>query len=66
MSEPLSLTPAELDAELGEQLPGRDVLALVNINAILAAANVGLAANALAVDSTAAAYAGQTIAVFQS
>jgi hypothetical protein len=61
-----SLTPAELDAELAEQLPGRDVLALLNVNAILAAANVGIAANALAVDSTAVAVAEQVIFISQS
>jgi hypothetical protein len=59
------LDQRELELETAEALPERSVLALVNINALLAA-NVGAALNVGTVNSVAYAEAVQTIVVIQS
>jgi hypothetical protein len=53
----------ELDRELGEVLPAREALSLVNITNITAV-NISLALNAATIGSTAAAGATQGIVVF--
>lgn len=68
MNHPIQtgLTSAELDGQQAERLPARQVLALVNLNAILAAVNASLAVNALTENSFAGAVGLQTIVVEQS
>ena len=62
MSESLSVT--ELECQLGEELPERSVLALINLNSILAS-NVSAAVNAGTVNSIAWSSANQYIRVSQ-
>ena len=54
----------ELDQELGELMPRREALSLVNITNITAV-NVSLALNAATIGATAAAGATQGIVLFQ-
>jgi len=54
----------ELDQELGELMPRREALSLVNITNITAV-NVSLALNAATIGSTAVAGATQGIVLFQ-
>jgi hypothetical protein len=59
------LTPAELDAEGGEQLPEREQMSLINGN-IAAPINAAVALNALSDNSTAYASATQDAPIVQS
>lgn len=59
------LSTRELERQHGEQLPARHLMALLNVNAILAA-NAAAAVNAGSIDSAAFATAVQTILVNQS
>jgi hypothetical protein len=54
------LSKAELNEEVGEQLPGREAMSLVNAN-LFAPINLALAANILSDNSTAVAVANQSI-----
>ena len=58
MSEQSALTPEELSAASAEDLPDREQMALVNVNAALPV-NAAVAANVLSSDSTADAGADQ-------
>jgi hypothetical protein len=60
-----ALSTWELDSQHGEWLPARRVMALLNINAIVAA-NTAAAVNAATVNSAATAFAAQAIFVSQS
>lgn len=53
------LTPEELDQQVGEELPDREAMSLVNAN-IAAPVNVAAALNVLSDGSTAVANAQQT------
>ena len=59
------LSPDELDAETGEELPDREQMSLVNAN-VAAPVNLAAALNVLSDNSTAVAYAQQTAAIDQS
>jgi len=58
VSEQSALTPEELSAASAEELPDREQMALVNVNAALPV-NAAVAANVLSSDSTADAAADQ-------
>lgn len=59
------LTPEELHAESGEELPDREAMSLVNAN-VAVPVNAAVAANVLSDDSTAIADATQDAAIDQS
>ncbi len=59
------LTPAELEAQDGEQLPDREQMSLVNAN-LAAPVNAAVAANVLSDNSVAYAHATQTAPITQS
>jgi hypothetical protein len=59
------LTPEELEAQTGEQLPDREQMSLVNAN-VAAPINAAVALNALSDNSTAYANAEQTADITQS
>ncbi len=59
------LTPEELEAQEGEELPERDEMSLVNAN-VAAPINAAVALNALSDGSTATAVAEQTAPIDQS
>jgi hypothetical protein len=59
------LTPAELEAASGEQLPDREQMSLVNAN-VAAPVNVAAALNVLSDGSVAVADATQTVDIDQS
>jgi len=65
MSERPGLSPEELDAASGEQLPDREQMSLVNAN-VAVPVNAAVAANVLSDDSVADADAGQLSGVEQS
>ncbi|MDQ6727705.1 MAG: hypothetical protein M3066_16285 [Actinomycetota bacterium] len=58
------LTPEELDQQVGEELPDREAMSLVNAN-IAAPVNVAAALNVLSDGSTAVANAQQSGAITQ-
>ena len=58
------LTPEELEAQDGEQLPDREAMSLINAN-IAAPVNAAVALNALSDDSVAIANATQTADISQ-
>ena len=58
------LTPEELDQQVGEELPDREAMSLVNAN-IAAPVNVAAALNVLSDGSTAVADAQQSGAITQ-
>jgi hypothetical protein len=58
------LTPAELDAELAEELPDREAMSLINAN-IAAPVNAAVAANILSDGSVAYANAEQNVTITQ-
>jgi hypothetical protein len=58
------LTPEELAAQDGEQLPDREAMSLINAN-IAAPVNAAVALNALSDDSVAIANATQTADISQ-
>lgn len=60
-----SLTPEELNAQSGEELPEREEMALVNLNAAIPV-NAAVAANVLSDGSTAYANAVQDTPIDQS
>lgn len=60
-----SLTDEELQAETGEELPDREAMSLINLNAA-APINAAVAANVLSDDSVAWANAEQTGTIDQS
>jgi hypothetical protein len=65
MSEvPSELTPEELEAESGEELPDREAMSLINAN-IAAPVNAALALNVLSDNSTAVADATQSAPITQ-
>ncbi|HEX3622727.1 MAG TPA: hypothetical protein VHT97_10465 [Acidimicrobiales bacterium] len=53
------LSPEELDAQTGEELPDRDAMSLVNLN-LAAPINAAVAANVLSDGATAYGNAAQT------
>jgi hypothetical protein len=59
------LTPEELEAQGGEQLPDREEMSLVNEN-VAAPVNLAAALNVLSDNSTATANATQTAPIDQS
>jgi hypothetical protein len=59
------LTDEELQAETGEELPDREAMSLINLNAA-APINAAVAANVLSDDSVAWANAEQTAPIDQS
>ncbi len=59
------LTPEELEAQQGEELPERDEMSLVNAN-VAAPINAAVAANVLSDNSTATAIAYQDAPIDQS
>jgi hypothetical protein len=59
------LTPEELEAETGEELPEREQMSLINAN-VAAPVNAAVAANILSDDSTAYANAEQDADIDQS
>ncbi|MFN2450925.1 MAG: hypothetical protein ABR541_01070 [Candidatus Dormibacteria bacterium] len=59
------LSQAELSAEVGEELPDREAMTLLNAN-IAAPVNAAVALNALSDNSLAAASATQTNTISQS
>jgi hypothetical protein len=65
MREQPGLSPEELDAASGEQLPDREQMSLVNAN-VAVPVNAAVAANVLSDDSVANADAGQLAGVDQS
>jgi hypothetical protein len=65
MTEQPGLSPEELDAASGEQLPDREQMSLVNAN-VAVPVNAAVAANVLSDDSVADADAGQLSGVEQS
>jgi len=65
MTEQPGLSPEELDAASGEQLPDREQMSLVNAN-VAVPVNAAVAANVLSDDSVADADAGQLAGVEQS
>lgn len=60
-----ALTPDELEAQAGEQLPDREAMSLINAN-VAAPVNVAAALNVLSDDSTATATATQNADIDQS
>jgi len=58
------LTPEELEAQQGEELPDREEMSLINAN-IAAPINAAVAANVLSDNSTATANATQTAPITQ-
>lgn len=60
-----ALTPEELEAHAGEQLPDREAMSLINAN-VAAPVNVAAALNVLSDDSTATATATQNADIDQS
>lgn len=60
-----ALTPEEIDAESGEELPEREEMSLVNLNAAVPV-NAAVAANVLSDGSTAYANAVQDTPITQS
>ena len=65
MSEESGLTPEQLDAASGEQLPDREQMSLINAN-LAAPVNAAVAANVLSDDSIAYANADQDVTIDQS
>jgi hypothetical protein len=63
--EQKELTPEELEAQEGEELPDREEMSLVNAN-VAAPVNLAAALNVLSDDSTATANATQTAPIDQS
>jgi hypothetical protein len=59
------LTPEELEAETGEELPDREAMSLINAN-LVAPVNAAVAANVLSDNSIAYANAEQDVDVTQS
>ncbi len=59
------LTPEEIEAQQGEELPERDEMSLVNAN-VAAPINAAVAANVLSDNSTATAIAYQDTPIDQS
>jgi hypothetical protein len=59
------LTPEELEAQNAQELPDRDAMSLVNLNAALPV-NAAVALNALSDNSTAIGQAVQTAPITQS
>ena len=59
------LTPEELEAESGEQLPDREAMSLIDAN-LAAPVNAAVAANILSDNSVAYANAEQTVDIDQS
>ena len=59
------ITPEELDAQGGEELPDREAMSLINAN-VAAPVNAAVALNVLSDDSTATANATQTADIDQS
>ena len=59
------LTPEELEAESGEQLPDREAMSLIDAN-LAAPVNAAVAANLLSDGSVAYANAEQTVDIDQS
>jgi hypothetical protein len=59
------LTPEELEAQQGEELPERDEMSLINAN-VAAPINAAVAANVLSDNSTAEAIAIQNAPINQS
>jgi hypothetical protein len=59
------LTPEELEAQQGEELPERDEMSLINAN-VAAPINAAVAANVLSDNSTAEAIAIQDAPINQS
>jgi hypothetical protein len=60
-----NLTDEELEAETGEELPDREAMSLINLNAA-APVNAAVAANVLSDNSVAYANAEQTAPIDQS
>jgi hypothetical protein len=60
----MEFTLEELELQQGELLPDREAMALVNV-ANITGVNVALALNAASYESSALAYAGQSISVWQ-
>ena len=65
MSNQPDLTPEELEAQGGEQLPDREAMSLIDAN-IAAPVNAAVAANVLTEDSIAIANAEQDVTIDQS
>ena len=59
------LSPEELEAESGEELPDREAMSLINAN-LAAPVNAAVAANILSDDSIAYANAEQDVEITQS
>ena len=59
------LSPEELDAQGGEQLPDREAMSLISAN-LAAPVNAAVAANVLSDNSEATATATQTVDIDQS
>lgn len=59
------LTPEELEAEAGEELPDREAMSLISAN-LVAPVNAAVAANVLSDGSIAYANAEQDVSVIQS
>jgi len=59
------LTPEELEAQQGEEMPDREEMSLINAN-IAAPINAAIAANILSDNSTATANATQTAPITQT
>jgi len=64
MTQP-EMTDEELAAEVGEELPDREAMSLINAN-LAAPINAAIAANILSDNSTATATATQTAPIIQS
>lgn len=62
---PDTITPEELEAQAGEQLPDREAMSLINAN-LAAPVNAAVAANILSDDSVAVANAEQDVHIEQS
>lgn len=60
-----ALTPEEIEAQSGDQLPDREEMSLINAN-IAAPINAAVAANVLSDNSTATANATQTAPITQT
>jgi len=60
-----ALTPEELEAQQGEELPDREEMSLINAN-VAAPINAAVALNVLSDSSTATANATQTAPIDQS
>ena len=63
--KPVGLSPEELDAETGEELPDREAMSLIDAN-VAAPVNAAVAANILSDDSIAYANAEQNVDITQS